>query len=228
MYNLVTELVLRVLLEEVICSFWKAFSRNSIAFLGKNMDFFTWTYQFKRKNRSATALLVTFPIKGRPEINVVSVSVAPQIKLPNRLLNASVFTRNDRIHFKIPVIGCPRPEITWSRNGNRIVTQGKLQLSRMIVFSLKFPEVDMERGVPLSNFLTFSARIYQTLLPRPWKTMHYSCRYLGRSWRKMADLGSNNHGASLIIWKQTYNKKPSRITNISISWLITIVQLLWW
>ena len=53
---------------------------------------------------------------------------APQIKLPNRLLNASVFTRNDRIHFKIPVFGCPRPEMTWWRNGNRIVTGGNIHL----------------------------------------------------------------------------------------------------
>ena len=55
--------------------------------------------------------------------------------------------------------------------------------------------------LPQSNFHTFSARICQISLPRSWKTMHYSCRYLARSCKKMSglarsctkisDLGSN-------------------------------------
>ena len=39
-----------------------------------------------------------------------------------------------------------------------------------------------------SNFQTFSARTCQISLPRSWKTMHYTYRYLGRSWKKMSDL----------------------------------------
>ena len=39
--------------------------------------------------------------------------------------------------------------------------------------------------VPQLNIHTFSARVCENALARSGKTMHYSCRYLGRSWKKM-------------------------------------------
>ena len=61
--------------------------------------------------------------------------------------------------------------------------------------------------VPQSNFHTFSARICQISLPRSWKTMHYSCTYLGRSWKKMSDLARSCE--KRVVLERSWKKIPA-------------------
>jgi TusA-related sulfurtransferase len=60
----------------------------------------------------------------------LNILAAPKLNVPPRFRDTAFFDKGENVIIKIPFIGCPKPKISWSKEGETIESGAHFKVER--------------------------------------------------------------------------------------------------